>query len=385
MNMRNTILGVVAGLMIGMVGALAYSHFLGEGAMLDDLQARLDAANTDLANAKKQSHPPQETVALSDQVNQLQASNDSLRKQLADSTTTPAAAPAPATPELNPALIGAIAGMMRGGGFRPPESRMFLMQSRLRLTADQSKAIKAAMDADNQARRDMFRQMREGGAKTDLRSLTPPNSLDKTLASVLSPQQQAAYQQLQSDEKASRAETMATQQVDQIMPLLQLTDSQKEAAMNALYQQQLSAPDPASLIGNPNALATLTSQGQTTQAALQKVLSQDQYTLYQQDQQIQTQAYANFGGRRNNGNGNGGNNGNGGGQTATGGTPPPGYTTTSSTTTGYTANGSLATTTNTTYVPNRPAPPGTDTTTNAAPSSSAPTTNAATTNAAPAQ
>ena len=38
-----------------------------------------------------------------------------------------------------------------------------------------------------------------------------------------------------------------------MMPLLQLTDDQKGKAMNAIYQQQMTAADPATLMANPAA------------------------------------------------------------------------------------------------------------------------------------
>ena len=203
-----------------------------------------------------------------------------------------------------------VMGAMRGVRFRSPEQRMFLLQKRLNLTPDQQAKIKAAMDADEQARRDVFRQARQNGTSPDPQALAAANTLDKTLTTVLSQYQQAQYQQLQSDEKAARAESSAMAQVDDLMPLLQLTDDQKEKAMNALYQQQLSAPDPMSLLGNPNAVNTLTAQGQSMQSALQKVLTPDQYAIYQQQQQVTAQAFGNNGvvrrGNNNGGNGNGG-------------------------------------------------------------------------------
>jgi hypothetical protein len=112
---------------------------------------------------------------------------------------------------------------------------------------------------------------------------------------VLSSDQKAAYQQVQADEQTSRANTAATIQVNQITPLLQLSDAQKDQVFNAVYQVQMSAPDPTTLFGNPNAMSVLSSQSQATQAALAKVLTIDQMALYQQQQQAAPQF--GFGGR----------------------------------------------------------------------------------------
>jgi hypothetical protein len=346
--MRNVILGTIAGLILGTACTLAYSHYMGDNGMLADLQSQLADAKAKLAKALAENTSlKREKSDVAEQVDQLNTTNDTLKKQLTDQGQTPETPPAATAPAFDPALVSAIMGMMRrgGGGFRSPEERMLLMQTRLKLTADQMKTIRAAMDADQQARRDLFQQARQNGTRPDPAALEAVNSLDKTIATTLSTTQQSEYQQLQADEKSARAESNATSQVDQLMPLLQLTDDQKGKAMNLLYQQQLSAADPATLVANPTtAVATLTAQGQTAQSSLQKVLSADQYALYQQQQQLQAQTFANFGGRRGgNGNGNGGNQNNGGGNgtaatPAATAAPAPAATTTTDSSTAASTN-----------------------------------------------
>jgi Spy/CpxP family protein refolding chaperone len=291
--MRNIILGTVAGLAIGAVGALAYSHYLGDGKLLADLQAQLDAANADLAKAKNDKQQmANETSSVSDQVDQLQASNDDLKKQLDDLKKAQPTATAPPTNPMT--LAGMMMGMMRGG--MQGQQRMFLLQSRLNLTPDQAAKIKAAMDADAQARRGLMQQAFRNNGIIDPAAAAKANTLDQTLASVLTPEQQTAYQQVQADEQTSRADTAATTQVNQVAPLLQLSDSQKDQVFNALYQVQMSAPDPTSLITNPNAATVITAQAQATQAALAKVLTPAQMTLYQQEgQSLSTSGGGRFG------------------------------------------------------------------------------------------
>lgn len=306
-TMRNVILGTIAGLAIGTLGALAYSHYLGDGSLLADLQAQLDAANADLAKAKSdKQQSAKETFGVSDQVEQLSASNADLRKQLDDlKAAQPAATPQP----LNlMTLAGMMRGMMRGG--MQGQQRMFLLQSRLHLTPDQAAQIKAAMDADGRARRDMMQQMFRNNGKIDPQAATAANTLDQTLATVLTPEQQAAYKQVQADEQTSRADTMATTAVNQVAPLLQLSDAQKDQIFNALYQQQLTAPDPMSLMGNPNAASIISAQAQAAQAAMSKVLTPDQMALYQQGGQAFSMG--GFGGRPGGGGNGGGGQGGGG-------------------------------------------------------------------------
>ena len=359
--MRNIILGSVAGLLIGSVGALAYSHFAGDGNALADLKSQLDDTNAKLAKAQADMKFLREQYnSETDQLNHVLASK---QDQPASADGTPAAAPAS-----SPLTIGGVAitpDMVRGflamagrggpgGGFRSPEQRAFLMQARLKLNPDQAKAIKAAMDADEQVRRDAFRQARQNRQPVDPQALAAANNLDKTMSTVLSPTQQVQYQQLQSDEKQARAETQATQQVDNMMPLLQLNDDQKGKLMNALYQQQLSTPDnPGGLANNPNPLGALAQQGEAVSAAMKSVLSSDQYALYQQNEQVQAQAIQNFGGFGGQGRRGGNNGGNPGGQgqTAGGGgagAAPAVTASTSTTTTGTSTSATGTTTTGTT-------------------------------------
>ena len=374
------ILGTVAGLLLGSMGALAYSHYLGDGSLLSDLQAKLDEANSDLANLKSAKVKlARQTSGSTEEVQELSAQNDDLRKQLDAAKTGAPVATAPSDAPVNiNTLAGLMMGMMRGGGgpFQA-QQRLFTMQARLHLTPDQAAKIKAAMDADQKARRDLMRQRFQNGGKIDPAAAAAANTLDGTLKTVLTYQQQADYQKLQADEKAARAETSATAQVNGIMPLLQLTDSQKQAAMDAIYQVQMNAPDPASLITDPNPMAAISGQAQSTQAVLTKVLSPDQMALYQQEAQQTAQAMASAQGQRRgnggNGGGNGGNGGaNGGGQ---GGTAPA---------TGATP----AASTGTTATPAAPAAAATAPSTTSAPATNTdgtPATPAAATNAAPTQ
>jgi hypothetical protein len=172
--MRNIILGTVAGLLIGTAGALAYSHFAGDGNALTDLQSKLDDASAKLAKTQADMKFLKEQYnSETEQLNQVLAS-----KQQAG--TTDAGATASAAPAANPLTIGGMAitpDMVRGfmammgrggpgGGFRSPEQRAFLLQARLKLNPDQAKAIKDAMDADQKARRDAFRAARQNGGRS---------------------------------------------------------------------------------------------------------------------------------------------------------------------------------------------------------------------------
>jgi hypothetical protein len=275
-------------LAIGTIGALAYSHYLGDGKLLADLQAQLDEAKASLAKtAKDKQLQAKETSGVSDQIDHLVASNEDLKRQLDDLKKTPA--PGVTAPAINPmTLASMMSGMMRGG--LQGQQRMLLLQSRLHLTPEQQATIKAAMQ-----------QMFRNNGQIDPQAAAKANTLDQTLATVLTPDQQTAYKQVQADEQTSRVDTEATVQVNQIAPLLQLSDSQKDQVFSALYQVQLTAPDPTSLMTNPDAASIVAAQAQATQDALAKVLTPAQLALYQQ----QGQSFSMFGGGRRRGPGGG--------------------------------------------------------------------------------
>jgi cell division protein FtsB len=378
--MKTAILGTIVGLALGSVGALAYSHYLGDGKLLADLQAQLDTANANLAKiAADKTQLTQETTGVSSQVDQLQAENSDLKKQVQDLKSGSLSAEATAaSADQQQQNLAALARMMMGafrGGNNNPQQRMLLLRTRLKLTPDQEAQIRAAMDADNQKRRDLMQQFRNNG-KIDPQAAAAANSLDQTMNAILSPEQQTAYKQVQADEQAARANTMATMQVNQIAPLLQLNDAQKDQIFNSLYQVSSSAPDPATFFTNPNAASAFASQAQAMQTAMTKALTPDQLALYQQQLAITPQ----FGRRP-----NGGNGGNAGGGAVT-------TTANGATVTGYVSANAPAMTAATTQVVNPPAAPAaTSDTSNAASATNAPTadgstnTPSATTNAAPVQ
>jgi hypothetical protein len=369
--MRNLVLGVAVGLFVGAGGALAYSHYLGDGSLLEGLQQQLADAQAKLAQAQSDKKLlAQENSGESEQLNQVIASNQELRKQVADHGDTPAAAPvAPqGVPDFGPQMWRGLAGAFRGMNFRSPQQRMLLLQARLQLTPDQAEKLKAAMEADDKARRDIFRQAREDHKAPDFAALGQIHNLDDTVATVLTQGQQSEYAQVQADEKAARAEVEATRQVDDVMPLLQLTDDQKEKAVSAIYDQMVNQPDPLKALASPNGLSTFAKQAQGVQGIMQKVLSPDQYALYQQATAPP---------------------GDGNRPAATG--TPPASTNASGTTTAVTSSagttnapstdaGSTTNTASTNAAPTGTTTDGTAASTNAAPTTNAPTTNAASSN-----
>lgn len=285
--MRGLILAMV-GLIVGGIGAFGYSHYLGEGKQLADAQAALADAQAKLAKANSDARQATtENKALSDQVDQLSASKADLQKQL-DAAKTAAAAPAPAPAQQNPGF----SAMMKAGMEQQIATKLLMLKTRLHLTPEQEAAVKQALEEENKRGAEMVAKMMSGGkidpqAMANMKGVT---SLDQTLNQILTPDQQAAYTQMKTDQKNSAAEMMASVELNQLSPLLQLTDAQKDQVYNALAQATLQTQDPNWIKANANAgnpSAFMDAQAKAKEDALAKILTPDQLATYKQQEQSQ--------------------------------------------------------------------------------------------------
>ena len=286
--MRNIILVGLVCLVVGAGGALAYSHFLGEGAQLTQAQSDLNAAKASLAKATQDTQQAKsETDALSSQVQQLTSTKDELKKQLDQVQSAAAPAPAPANP------MAGMAGLMKAGMQQHNDEQLLLMEARLHLTPEQIVAVKAALEAQSKQGEEIAAKMFSGGkmdaqAMADLKNV---KTLDQTLNDILTPDQKTAYQKMKTDQKNSAAETVASYEVNQMAPLLSLSDTQKDQVYSTLAQVQLDTQDPA-WIKNANVApgdpaAMMDAQAKAKEDALAKILSPDQLATYHQQAQNQ--------------------------------------------------------------------------------------------------
>jgi hypothetical protein len=282
--MRGMLLGVLGGVVIGVSGTYAYEHYLGDGRKLVQTQAQLSTANATLTkNTQDGQDLKSETDALTAQVQQLSSSNDDLKHQVEALKKTSTAA---ATPPANP-----MAGIMKVGMEQQYQQKLLMLKARLHLTPEQEAAVKAAMDEELKGMEDMF-----AGGKFDpavMGTRQGANSVDKALDGILTPDQKAIYKQIQDDEKSSAAETMATMEMNQVAPVLGLSDAQKDQVYSALYQVQSETSDPNWIKNNTptssDPLAMMEAQTKAKEDALAKILTPDQMATYQQQAQNQLQ------------------------------------------------------------------------------------------------
>jgi chromosome segregation ATPase len=284
-----SILIAVGCLVFGVLGALGYSHYLGEGKQLADLQDELTTTKASLAKAGDDAKQAKsETDAMSAQIQQLTATRDDLKKQLETAQSS-----APATPAASTNPFANLGGMMKTIMANQSDSRFQLLKARLHLRPDQEATLKAAMDHEAQRNADMAAKLQAGG-KIDPQAMAADlknfKTVEQTLNDILDPDQKTAYQQMKTDEKNSNAETIATIQLNQLAPMVQLTDTQKDQAYNALAQAQLQTQDPAWVKANVNAAdptSILDAQAKAKEDALAKILTPDQLAIYQQQTQSQ--------------------------------------------------------------------------------------------------
>ena len=281
-DMPNIVLGAIVGLFLGVGGTLTYSHYWGEGAVEADWKSKVESSKSHLASTTENDQPKSaETPGASDESGQISALNAELCQQRDALRNDLAVAQQP----VNSILLGQA---IRNLCFEAVqvEPNLFLLKTRLNLTADQEAKLRQAMMADAVVHRQVLAQWLSGNRSGQVAGQAAPvaDNVDQTLNLILSPGQQSQYREIAADQLANHAQYMATVEVNNVVPLLQLSDAQKETAMNLVYQVQLSEPDP---LTQPNCAASFTSKMQKIQAALTQVLTPDQLALYQ----AQTRAF----------------------------------------------------------------------------------------------
>ena len=287
--MRGILRGTLAGLAVGVLGTFAYNTYLGDGQKLAQAETELADAKTTLVKSSQGTEQlKSESDALSTQVQQLTAHNTELKHQVDELKASSVASQAPAASDLNP-----MANIIKAQTKQRYQEKLLLLKSRLNLTPEQEAAVKAAMDEEEKLTEAMASKMFQGG-KIDpqamVKAMSDPNkpkSVDQVLKDILTPDQKTAYQQMQDDQKNSQAETLATFEMNQVAPALQLSETQKDQVYAALYQIQVNPPKPAPASGaNPADPASyLDAQAKAKEDALSKILTPDQLATYHQQTQ----------------------------------------------------------------------------------------------------
>jgi len=289
--MRGAIFGL-AGLIVGALAALGYSHFVGEGRQAADLQDQVAKLQADLASAKNTTVlAKQENTALADQVQQLIASKNKLEKQANDETN----APGITMPVPQGFSSSDMAGIMKQQLAQMNDEKLRMWESRLHLTPEQVAKLRAAMDAESDRAQAMGAKM-FSGQKVDIQSMMKDagkfKSVEQTLQDILTPDQKTAYKAVQAEQKKTQAETTASMEMNQVAPLLNLSENQKDQVESALYQVQIDSQDPkwmqqhgSGTPGDPTSY--MDAELKAKEDALSSILTPDQMAAYKQQQESQ--------------------------------------------------------------------------------------------------
>ena len=264
-------ISVLVALMVGILGTLAYSNYLGDGQALANLQDNLNKTKADLAAAKHENNQAKtEKATLVAQMNQLRSAQNEAKNSAEAGNAQP-----------NP-----MDAIFKATMKQQHEQELQILIKRLHLTPDQIAKLQAAYDEQDKDTEAMTSKMFSGG-KMDPSVMSKMMSTEQTLNNILTPDQKTAYQQVQAEQKSNSAETMASMELNQMAPGLQLSDSQKDQAYTALYQAQMDTQDPNWIKNNVNPSdpsAIMDAQAAAKDAALAKILTPDQMATYRQQE-----------------------------------------------------------------------------------------------------
>jgi Spy/CpxP family protein refolding chaperone len=283
--MRTALVGLGC-LVGGALGALGYSHYLGEGKQLADLQVQISEKDAALAKVTKNSEEAKtETDAMSAQIQQLTATKQDLQHEVESLKNAPPPA-APAAPGF-PGLTASMTEMVNAQLSSKEQEKFQRLVKRLNLTDDQQAALKAAMDAEDKRTEEMSSKFMANG-KIDpaevAAEMKGTKSTDQTLKEILTPEQKATYEQMKTDERNNTAEASASMEMNQMATSLNLTDAQRDQVGSALYQAELNVPH---VSNSSDPTAFLDEQAKAKEDALAKVLTPDQLATYHQQAQSQ--------------------------------------------------------------------------------------------------
>jgi len=172
------------------------------------------------------------------------------------------------------------------------DMKMTALKSRLNLSPEQEKAVQDIMDKQLEITQSLAGKMMDGSMsrdelKKEMQDQKDQNgdalNLDKQLANILTPDQQAQYQAMQADDKKNQIETQANMEFTTVQSSLQLSEDQKDPVFNALLKLNQSPPK-----------GDFAAQAEAKKAALQPLLTPAQFETYSKSVDNQTEMFKNL-------------------------------------------------------------------------------------------
>jgi hypothetical protein len=229
-----------------------------------------------------------ENVALTAQLESLKTNTTA---STASNESAIASAPSPANQSPFAAMFGGAGGsnqvgeamskMMKAAMQQQVEGKMSAMKARLHLTDDQEHKVRDILEAQYDKIGDATAKLFQGKAsKDDLqRPGASAGNSDAAIKDLLTPEQQAGYDQLQVEERQNRAQMTANMELMQIQSMLQLDQSQQDRVYSAVYDLTLKQMTPAA--DGTGAPKDINQAFDAKVDALRPILTPDQLQNYQ--------------------------------------------------------------------------------------------------------
>lgn len=181
----------------------------------------------------------------------------------------------------------AMKGMMKAALEQQLEGKIAQMKTKLNLTPDQEKSARDILGRIYGRSQDMAAKMMKGELSADETAASAKDigNPEAELKALLTPEQQAGYDEMQQEERTSNARLLANSELIQMQSTLGLDQAQQDKVFAVLYDQasaQLGG-DPA----NADPIKSLDDLTQRKLDALKGVLTDDQFARYQKFQQQQ--------------------------------------------------------------------------------------------------
>jgi hypothetical protein len=160
------------------------------------------------------------------------------------------------------------------------DTQLATLKLRLKLTDAQEAALKASLESQ---RANIQNFIAQGSfSRDEIQKFSDEQKVmfEAQLKQLSTPEQVAEYDKYKAEQKQTQNEIQANNDLLRLNQRLNLTQKQQDDAFKVLYQEQEN---------RSNASITREDRQATTKAALQKILTPDQYTLYEQQQEAQQQ------------------------------------------------------------------------------------------------
>ncbi len=181
------------------------------------------------------------------------------------------------------ATTAAMSKLMTSMMKQQTDVKMAVLKTRLNLTEAQAHRIRELLAAQFTQAGELTGKMLRGEMSQDEAAKLTQERQDPEagIKNLLTPEQQAAYEEYKTEERQNQARLVANSELFQIQSLLQLTPEQQDQTFTALFahsEQKLSPQQPgATPVDWQNQWK---AEFETKKALLKPILTEDQYTTY---------------------------------------------------------------------------------------------------------